>query len=134
MIWILQSKRHTQNEPKKILILVEPIYLEDHSDPSEDTYLWAYKVKIKNNSKESIKLLSRHWKIFDSNGNTEKSEEKVLLVNNQSFNQEMNLNILAEHHLKLAQFNARSYQMQDFKGRCLSSYNFSLDIQIMKKI
>ena len=54
---------------KKILILVEPIYLEDHSDPSEDTYLWAYKVKIKNNSKESIKLLSRHWKIFDSNGN-----------------------------------------------------------------
>ena len=32
---------------KKILILVEPIYLEDHSDPSEDTYLWAYKVKIK---------------------------------------------------------------------------------------
>ena len=51
---------------KKILILVEPIYLEDHSDPSEDTYLWAYKVKIKNNSKESIKLLSRHWKIFDS--------------------------------------------------------------------
>ena len=103
MIWILQSKRHTQNEQKKILILVEPIYLEDHSDPSEDTYLWAYKVKIKNNSKESIKLLSRHWKIFDSNGNTEKSEEKVLLVNNQSFNREMNSNILAEHHLKLAQ-------------------------------
>ena len=54
---------------KKISVLVEPIYLEDHSDPSEDAYLWAYKVKIKNNSKESIKLLSRHWKIFDSNGN-----------------------------------------------------------------
>ena len=88
---------------KKILILVEPIYLEDHSDPSEDTYLWAYKVKIKNNSKESIKLLSRHWKIFDSNGNHRRSEEKVLLENNQSFNREMNSNILAEHHLKLAQ-------------------------------
>ena len=54
---------------KKILILVEPIYLEDHSDPSEDTYLWAYKVKIKNNSEETVKLVSRHWKIFDSNGN-----------------------------------------------------------------
>ena len=51
---------------KKISVLVEPIYLEDHSDPSEDAYLWAYKVRIKNNSKESIKLLSRHWKIFDS--------------------------------------------------------------------
>ena len=54
---------------KKISVLVEPIYLEDHSDPSENSYLWAYKVKIKNNSKETIKLLSRHWKIFDSNGN-----------------------------------------------------------------
>ena len=49
-------------------VLVEPIYLEDHSDPSEDSYLWAYKVKIKNNSKETVKLIIRHWKIFDSNG------------------------------------------------------------------
>ena len=52
----------------KVIINVEPIYLEDHSDPSEDSYLWAYKVKIKNNGTETIKLLSRHWKIFDSNG------------------------------------------------------------------
>ena len=27
---------------KKILIFVEPIYLEDHSDPSENSYLWAF--------------------------------------------------------------------------------------------
>jgi ApaG protein len=53
----------------KVSVLVEPIYLEDHSDPSENSYLWAYKVKIKNNSRETVKLISRHWKIFDSNGN-----------------------------------------------------------------
>ena len=34
----------------KVTILVEPTYLEDHSDPAEDSYLWAYTVKIKNNS------------------------------------------------------------------------------------
>ena len=34
----------------KVKILVEPTYLEDHSDPAEDSYLWAYTVKIKNNS------------------------------------------------------------------------------------
>ena len=45
-------------------VLVEPIYLEDHSDPSEDSYLWAYKVKIKNDGKDSVKLISRHWKIL----------------------------------------------------------------------
>ena len=53
---------------KKVLVNVEPTYLEEHSDPYEDSYLWAYKVKIKNNSDETIKLISRHWKIFDSNG------------------------------------------------------------------
>ena len=81
---------------KKILIFVEPIYLEDHSDPSEDTYLWAYKVKIKNNSKETVKLVSRHWKIFDSNGNHREVRGKGLLVNSQLFNQETNLNIPVE--------------------------------------
>ena len=34
----------------------------------EDSYLWAYKVIIKNNSEHTVKLISRHWKIFDSNG------------------------------------------------------------------
>ena len=53
----------------KVTVLVEPIYLEDHSDPSEDSYLWAYKVKIKNDGRDRVKLISRHWKIFDSNGN-----------------------------------------------------------------
>ena len=53
----------------KVSVNVESIYLEDHSDPMENSYLWAYKVKIKNNCKESVTLISRHWKIFDSNGN-----------------------------------------------------------------
>ena len=53
----------------KVTVLVESTYLEDHSDPFEDSYLWAYKVRIKNGGNEKIKLISRHWKIFDSNGN-----------------------------------------------------------------
>ena len=53
----------------KVTVIVEPTYLEDHSNPSEDSYLWAYKVKITNNSKDTVKLIGRHWKIFDSNGN-----------------------------------------------------------------
>ena len=52
-----------------VKVFVESTYLEDHSDPYEDSYLWSYKVIIKNNEKEQIKFISRHWKIFDSNGN-----------------------------------------------------------------
>ena len=53
----------------KVSVLVESIYLEEHSEPMENSYLWAYKVKIKNDGTEKVKLISRHWKIFDSNGN-----------------------------------------------------------------
>ena len=44
---------------KKISVLVEPIYLEDHSDPSESSYLWAYKVKIKNRSPLSFLIRNK---------------------------------------------------------------------------
>ena len=51
-----------------IQVSVSSIYLEDHSDPSEDSFLWAYQVKIKNNGMNTVKLIRRHWKIIDSNG------------------------------------------------------------------
>ena len=39
------KKIFEENMKNKILINVEPTYLEEHSDPYEDSYLWAYKVK-----------------------------------------------------------------------------------------
>ncbi len=54
----------------QISVTVKSIYLDDHSEPSEDTFLWAYQVKIKNNSKNTVKLVSRYWKIIDANGNS----------------------------------------------------------------
>ena len=58
------------NENHNIFVSVKSVYLEDHSEPSEDSFLWAYQVKIKNNSKKTVTLLRRHWKIIDANGNT----------------------------------------------------------------
>ena len=59
-----------QKENNNIQVTVSSAYLEDHSDPSEDSFLWAYQVKIKNNGLNTVKLISRYWKIIDSNGNT----------------------------------------------------------------
>ena len=84
------------NPKYKVSILVEPTYLEDHSDPSEDSYLWAYTVKIKNNSNDTIKLISRHWKIFDSNGSYREVKGKGVVENNQLFTLDMNLNTPVE--------------------------------------
>ena len=53
---------------KNISVTVTPIYLEDQSEPEEDHYVWAYQVKIDNDSLATVKLRSRHWRITDANG------------------------------------------------------------------
>lgn len=54
-----------------IRIAVEPDYLDDQSDPDEDRYIWAYTVRIANESGDCVQLRSRTWCIVDSSGRTE---------------------------------------------------------------
>lgn len=56
---------------RNIEVSVEPFYLEDRSDPSENRYMWAYRITIDNQSDEPVKLLSRYWRITDGNGHVE---------------------------------------------------------------
>jgi ApaG protein len=60
-----------EQETDGIKVSVEPIYLEDQSQPSEDHYVWAYQVTIENRSPQTVQLLNRHWRITDAQGRTE---------------------------------------------------------------
>jgi ApaG protein len=51
-----------------ITITVDPMYLADESDPEDDRFFWAYRVRIENHSDETVQLLRRYWHITDSNG------------------------------------------------------------------
>ena len=51
-----------------ISVSVEPVYLDDHSAPDENHYVWAYHVRIENRGRSTVQLLTRHWKITDSMG------------------------------------------------------------------
>ena len=53
---------------KKIRITVNPEFLEEHSDPDEKRFIWAYHVKIENQGIDTVQLLSRSWKITDALG------------------------------------------------------------------
>ncbi|RFA31270.1 Co2+/Mg2+ efflux protein ApaG [Alkalilimnicola ehrlichii] len=58
-----------ENETKyAIQVDVEPTYLEDQSVPSEDRYVFAYTVTIRNHGEQAARLLRRHWIIADANG------------------------------------------------------------------
>ena len=48
-----------------IEVTVRPEYLEDQSDPSQDRYLFAYYITIRNVGSVGAKLISRHWVITD---------------------------------------------------------------------
>ncbi|MCY3981851.1 MAG: Co2+/Mg2+ efflux protein ApaG [Alphaproteobacteria bacterium] len=55
----------------KMRVRVRPEYLEDHSDPSEGRYFWAYHIEIVNEGDRTVKLLSRYWRITDAFGRAE---------------------------------------------------------------
>jgi len=60
-------------------VSVETFYQAEYSNPSTNEFMFAYRVTIENKNSFPVKLLSRHWIIFDSNGSTREVEEKVLL-------------------------------------------------------
>ncbi len=54
-----------------VSISVRPEYLDNQSDPKSNSFTWAYHVRIENVGKQTVQILSRHWKITNSNGVTQ---------------------------------------------------------------
>jgi ApaG protein len=53
---------------RSIKVTVRPVYLEQHSSPDENHYVWAYHVRIENEGRETVQLRNRHWQITDALG------------------------------------------------------------------
>lgn len=59
---------------KAIQVQVKARYLEKESRPDDKRYVYAYDIHIENTGEESAQLISRHWKIVDSNERTQEVE------------------------------------------------------------
>lgn len=57
-----------------IKISVETYYQPDYSNPLNNEFMFAYKITIENHNNFTVKLLSRHWHIYDSNGSVKEVE------------------------------------------------------------
>jgi ApaG protein len=53
---------------REIVVSVEPTYLETRSSPESAQFVWAYRVIIENQGRETVHLLSRHWMITNARG------------------------------------------------------------------
>lgn len=57
-----------------VRVTVETSYQQEYSNPLNGEFIFAYRITLENNNNYPVKLLSRHWHIFDSNGTTREVE------------------------------------------------------------
>lgn len=54
-----------------VQVTVEPEFLEEQSEPEDHQFVWAYHIRIENQGRETLTLLTRYWRIIDSLGHTQ---------------------------------------------------------------
>ena len=57
-----------------VKISVETFYQPEYSNPLNNEFMFAYKITIENNNDFPVKLLRRHWHIYDSDGSMREVE------------------------------------------------------------
>lgn len=57
-----------------VQISVETFYQPDYSNPANNEFMFAYRITVENRNNFTVKLLRRHWFIFDSNGENREVE------------------------------------------------------------
>jgi ApaG protein len=69
-----------------VTISVETFYQPDHSNPVSSEYMFAYRITIENNNSFPVKLLRRHWYIFDSDSTHREVEGEGVIGNQPEIN------------------------------------------------
>lgn len=54
-----------------IEVSVQPTFMKSRSDPEDNLFVWAYKVRIRNLGSCRVTLRQRSWHITDATGHTE---------------------------------------------------------------
>ncbi len=65
-----------------VRVQVWPSYLPDQSDPQRARFVFAYRVRITNETEDTLRLISRKWRIIDADGD-EKAVEGEGVVGQQ---------------------------------------------------
>ncbi len=107
-----------------ISITVETFYNNEQSNPLLNEHAFAYRVSIDNFSNFPIKLLRRHWQIFDSNATHREVEgegvvgQQPILEPGESFQYMSGVSIRTEIGRMLGK-----YQMENMLNKKMFSIN-----------
>lgn len=67
----MENQQSNKNQNQLFKITSQAQFLLEESNPSENHYIFIYKISIQNTGDESAQLISRHWMITDANGAVE---------------------------------------------------------------
>jgi len=51
-----------------IKVTAIPRFMQEHSEPGEDHYVWAYTIQLENMGANTVQLVNRYWNITDAQG------------------------------------------------------------------
>jgi ApaG protein len=71
---IVKDSTMTSKISGGVKISIETYYQPEYSNPINSEFMFAYKITIENNNAFPVKLLRRHWHIYDSNGSIREVE------------------------------------------------------------
>lgn len=57
-----------------VTVSVETFYQPEYSNPANNEFMFAYRITIENNNIYPVKLLRRHWFIYDTTGSLREVE------------------------------------------------------------
>lgn len=115
---------------KDIRVAVQSYFLDEQSEPTDHQYVWAYRIKIINDSDVTVQLLSRHWIITNGEGGSEEVKgegvigEQPIIAPGQHFTYTSGTPLSTP-----TGFMRGEYEMQDENGDhfFIEIPNFSLD-------
>lgn len=107
-----------------VKVSVETFYQPDYSNPLQWEFMFAYRITIENHNSFPVKLIRRHWHIFDSNGSYREVEGEGVVGVQPSLN-------LGEHYQYVSGCNLRTemgrmtgtYQMENLYNKQLFEVN-----------
>jgi ApaG protein len=114
----------SQQITEGVSITVETFYNKEQSNPVLGEYTFGYRVFIENLSNFPIKLLRRHWHIFDSNGTYREVEgegvvgQQPVLEPGESFQYVSGANLRSDMGKMLG-----NYQMENMLNKKLFKVN-----------
>jgi ApaG protein len=53
---------------RDVTIRVSVSFFAEQSEPTKGRWFWTYHIRIENDGREAVQLISRHWKISDGRG------------------------------------------------------------------